>query len=37
MGRGISTDVIEASAKAYVNAINKMIYESDMERIKLGI
>lgn len=26
-GRGISTDVIEASAKAYVNAINKMLYE----------
>lgn len=24
-GRGLSTDVIEASAKAYVNAINKMI------------
>ena len=31
IGRGISTDVIEASAKAYVNAINKMIYESEME------
>jgi len=27
VGRGISTDVIEASAKAYVNAINKMVYE----------
>ena len=24
-GRGLSTDVIEASAKAYVNAINKML------------
>ena len=24
-GRGISTDIIEASAKAYINAINKMI------------
>jgi 2-isopropylmalate synthase len=26
-GRGISTDVIEASIKAYVNAVNKMLYE----------
>jgi 2-isopropylmalate synthase len=26
IGRGASTDVIEASAKAYVNAINKMLY-----------
>ncbi|NLI61083.1 MAG: 2-isopropylmalate synthase [Clostridiales bacterium] len=31
VGRGISTDVIEASARAYVNAINKMLYESEME------
>lgn len=31
VGRGISTDVIEASAKGYVNAINKMLYESEME------
>jgi len=27
-GRGISTDVLEASALAYLNAINKVIYES---------
>ena len=27
MGRGISTDILEASARAYVNAVNKMIYE----------
>ncbi len=27
IGRGVSTDVLEASAKAYVNAVNKMIYE----------
>lgn len=27
VGRGISTDILEASAKAYVNAINKMLYE----------
>jgi len=26
IGRGASTDIIEASAKAYVNAINKMLY-----------
>ena len=26
-GRGISTDVLEASLMAYVNAVNKMIYE----------
>ena len=25
IGRGLSTDIIEASAKAYINAINKMI------------
>jgi len=25
-GRGISTDIIEASAKAYINAINRLIY-----------
>lgn len=28
MGRGISTDVLEASAKAYVNAVNKLIWNS---------
>lgn len=27
MGRGISTDILEASARAYINAVNKMIYE----------
>ncbi|AEF93176.1 2-isopropylmalate synthase [Desulfotomaculum nigrificans CO-1-SRB] len=26
-GRGVSTDILEASAKAYVNAVNKMVYE----------
>lgn len=29
VGRGISTDILEASARAYVNAINKMLYESE--------
>ncbi|WP_227764495.1 2-isopropylmalate synthase [Zhaonella formicivorans] len=28
VGRGISTDIIEASARAYVNAINKIVYET---------
>lgn len=28
-GRGLSTDVIEASIKAYINAVNKMIYEEN--------
>jgi 2-isopropylmalate synthase len=27
VGRGISTDIIEASGKAYINAINKIVYE----------
>ncbi len=26
LGRGISTDILEASAKAYVNAVNKLIH-----------
>lgn len=29
-GRGLSTDVIEASVYAYVNAVNKMLYEMSM-------
>ncbi len=29
MGRGISTDVLEASARAYIDAVNKMIYEKN--------
>jgi 2-isopropylmalate synthase len=27
-GRGLSTDIIEASVRAYINAINKMLYAS---------
>jgi 2-isopropylmalate synthase len=30
-GRGLSTDVIEASIMAYVNAINKLHYQEDQE------
>ncbi|SHE79313.1 2-isopropylmalate synthase [Desulforamulus putei] len=26
-GRGVSTDILEASARAYVNAVNKLIYD----------
>ena len=29
-GRGLSTDVLESSAKAYVNAMNKMIFDKEM-------
>ncbi|MBO8158100.1 2-isopropylmalate synthase [Thermosyntropha sp.] len=31
-GRGLSTDVIEASVKAYINAINKYYYEKQLNR-----
>ncbi|MEG6512543.1 2-isopropylmalate synthase [Desulforamulus ruminis] len=27
-GRGVSTDILEASAKAYVNAVNKLMYDN---------
>jgi len=30
VGRGISTDILEASAKAYVHAVNKLIWDSEM-------
>ncbi len=26
-GRGVSTDIVEASVKAYINAINKAAFE----------
>lgn len=28
-GRGVSTDIIEASAKAYIRAVNKMLYQRE--------
>ncbi len=31
LGKGLSMDILEASAKAYVNAINKMIYAKGLE------
>ena len=35
-GRGISTDVLEASLMAYINAVNKMIYEERHESESIG-
>lgn len=32
LGRGFSTDILEASAKAYLNAVNKLLWEK--ERVK---
>ncbi|NLO89183.1 MAG: 2-isopropylmalate synthase [Clostridia bacterium] len=37
MGRGISTDILEASAKAYINAINRLMHEAGEEVIKNGV
>ncbi len=33
-GRGASTDVIEASAKAYLNAVNKVVYKNEVPKVK---
>jgi len=33
-GRGLSTDVVEASARAYVSAINKMVAACGRPEIK---
>lgn len=42
LGRGVSTDVLEASAKAYLNAVNKVVYaqmedENHDERPESGV
>jgi len=37
IGRGISTDILEASARAYLSAINRLVYEVGEETIKNGI
>ncbi len=34
VGRGISTDILEASAKAYVNAVNKLLWDAEKEAEK---
>ncbi|HYE67925.1 MAG TPA: 2-isopropylmalate synthase [Anaerovoracaceae bacterium] len=31
IGRGLSTDIIEASIHAYINAVNKMIYDKNLD------
>jgi hypothetical protein len=33
-GRGLSTDVIEASARAYVNALNRLVRPAAGQRLK---
>jgi 2-isopropylmalate synthase len=33
-GRGLSTDIIEASIHAYINAVNKMIYDESKDSVK---
>ena len=30
-GRGLSTDIVEASVRAYIDAINKYFYENRLE------
>ncbi|MCD6219953.1 2-isopropylmalate synthase [Candidatus Calescamantes bacterium] len=35
IGRGVSTDVLEASVRAYINAINRLIYRKTKSRKKV--
>lgn len=35
-GRGISTDILEASAKAYINAVNKLVWELEQAKEAVG-
>jgi 2-isopropylmalate synthase len=35
-GRGLSTDIIEASVKSYINAINKYYYEMNRDNLSNG-
>ncbi len=42
LGRGVSTDVLEASAKAYLNAVNKVVFaqmegEEHLDRPEVGV
>jgi len=32
-GRAVSTDILEASAKAYIDAVNRLIYQKQTERL----
>jgi len=36
-GRGISTDILEASAKAYVNAVNKLVWDDVKTRVNADV
>jgi len=36
VGRGVSPDIIEASARAYINAINRAVQKGRMEKKKLA-
>ncbi len=33
-GKGSSTDVIEASARAYVNALNRLVHPAGGQKVK---
>ncbi len=33
-GRGVSTDVVEASARAYLNAVNKLVRVRDTAEVR---
>jgi len=33
VGRGVSTDIIEASARAYINALNKIVFTVGLEKL----
>jgi len=37
LGRGVSTDIIEASAKAYVDAINRLVTAANIDEPKLEL
>lgn len=42
LGRGVSTDILEASTKAYLNAVNKIVFarmegEENLERPEVGV
>ena len=37
IGRGVSTDIIEASAKAYVDAINRMVTVTGDDEMKIEL
>jgi 2-isopropylmalate synthase len=37
LGRGVSTDIIEASAKAYVDAINRMVSAENLGNEEINL